>query len=79
MWMANPHTFQNDDAVAPPLDLLSLTSEPATSHNNNNNNNGSLHVRVCAAEDIEPFLKLTCLVVECQSQQQFDLINGPHK
>ena len=54
---------------------------PATSHNNNNNknNNGRLHACVCAAEDIEPFLQLTCLVVECESQQQFDLINGPHK
>ena len=28
MWTANPHTFQNDDAIAPPLDLLPLTSEP---------------------------------------------------
>ena len=28
MWMANPHTFQNDDAIAPSRNLLSLTSEP---------------------------------------------------
>ena len=28
MWTANLHTFQNDDAIAPPLDLLPLTSEP---------------------------------------------------
>ena len=46
---------------------------------NNNNNNGSLHVRVRATEDIEPFLQLTCLVVECESQQQFGLITGPHR
>ena len=52
---------------------------PATSYDNNNNNNGGLHARVRAAEDIEPFLHLTLLVVECESQQQFDLINGPHK
>ena len=51
---------------------------PATSHNNNNNN-GGLHARVRAAEDIEPFLQLTHIVVECESQQQFDLINGPHQ
>ena len=50
---------------------------PVTSHNNNNN--GGLHACVCAAEDIEPFLQLTCLVVECELQQQFDLIIGPHK
>ena len=50
---------------------------PTTSHNNNNN--GGLHARVRAAEDIEPFLQLTRLVVECESQQQFDLITGPHK
>ena len=49
---------------------------PTTSHNNNN---GGLHVCVRPAEDIEPFLQLTHLVVECESQQQFDLINGPHK
>ena len=53
--------------------------KPATSHNNNNNNNGGLHAHVHAAEDIEPFLQLTLLVVECELQQQFDLINGPHK
>ena len=51
---------------------------PATSHNNNNNN-GGLRARVCATEDIEPFLQLTRLIVECESQQQFDLITGPHK
>ena len=45
---------------------------PATSHNSR------LHARVRAAEDIEPFLKLTRLVVECESQQQF-VITGPHK
>ena len=39
VWMANPHTFRNDDAI----------------------------------------LQLTRLVVKCESQQQFDLINGPHK
>ena len=72
VWTANPHTFQNDDAIAPPLNLL-----PPTSHNNNNN--GGLHACVCAAEGIEPFLLLTLLVVECESQQQFDLIIGPHK
>ena len=27
VWTVNPHTFQNDDAIAPPLDLLALTSE----------------------------------------------------
>ena len=42
---------------------------PTTSHNNNNNN-GGLHACVCAAEDIEPCLQLTRLVVECESQQQ---------
>ena len=31
-----------------------------------------------AAEDIEPFLQLTCLVVEYELQQQFDLIIGPY-
>ena len=50
---------------------------PVTSHNNNNNNNSGLHACVHAAEVTEPFLQLTCLVVECESQQQFDLINGP--
>ena len=30
-------------------------------------------------EDIESFLQLTCLVVECESQQQFDLMTGPYK
>ena len=48
---------------------------PATSHNNNNNN-GRLHDCVHAAEDIKV---TTRLVVECESQQQFDLIIGPHK
>ena len=28
VWTVNPHTFQNDEAIAPPLDLLPLTSEP---------------------------------------------------
>ena len=28
LWTANPHTFQNDDAIAPLLDLLPSTSEP---------------------------------------------------
>ena len=46
---------------------------------NDNNNNGRLHACVHAAEDIEPFLQLTHLVVECESQQQFDLIIGRHK
>ena len=41
---------------------------PATSHNNNNNNSGGLHACVCAAEDIEPFLQLTRLVVKCVSR-----------
>ena len=27
MWTVYPHTFQNDVAIAPPLDLLPLTSE----------------------------------------------------
>ena len=62
--------------IAPPLDLWPLN--PVTSHNNNNNN-GGLHARVLAAEDIQPFLQLTLLVVECEWQQQFDLINGPHQ
>ena len=48
---------------------------PRTSHYKNNNN-GGLHACVRATEDIEPFLHLTCLVVECESQQQFDLINS---
>ena len=55
---------------------------PARSHNNNNNNNnnnGRLHACVRAAEDIEPFLQLTCLVVECESQQQFNLITALRK
>ena len=51
---------------------------PTMSHNNNNNN-GGLHACVRAAEDIEPFLQLTRLVVEWESQQQFDLIKGPHE
>ena len=55
---------------------MTQSPHPATSHNNNN---GGLHARVHAAEDIEPFLQLTLLVVECESQQQFDLIIGPHK
>ena len=39
------------------------------------------HRNTCvrAAEDNEPFLQLSLLVVECESQQQFHLINGPHK
>ena len=28
VWAANVHTLQNNDAIAPPLDLLPLTSEP---------------------------------------------------
>ena len=55
--------------------MMTLSPHPATSHNNNNNN-GGLHARVRATEDIEPFLQLTCLAL---SQQQFNLINGPHK
>ena len=55
-----------------------LTFHPAMSYNNNNNN-GGLHARVRAAENIEPFLQLARLVVECESQQQFNLINSPHK
>ena len=51
---------------------------PATSHNNNNNI-GGLYACVCAAEDIKPFLQLICIIVECESQQQFGLIIGPHK
>ena len=43
------------------------------------NNKGGLQACVRAAEDIEPVLQLTCLVVECESQQQFDLVIGPHK
>ena len=50
---------------------------PAMSHNKNNN--GRLHARVYVAEDIEPFLPLTCLEVECVLQQQFDLINSPYR
>ena len=38
-----------------------------------------LHACVYATEDIEPFLQLIRLVVECESQQKFHLINGPHK
>ena len=49
---------------------------PATSHNNNN---GGLHAHVHGAEHIEPFLQLTRLVVEWESQQHFDLSNGPHE
>ena len=50
---------------------------PATPHNNNNNNNnnGRLHDSVCAAN----ILGLTRLVVEYESQKQFDLIIGSHK
>ena len=55
-WTANLHAFQNVDAIAPPLDLLLLTS-------------GGLQARVRAVEDIEPFLQLTYLVVECELQQ----------
>ena len=62
MWTVNPHAFQSDDAVVPPLILLPSTFEPSTSHNNNNNN-GGLHARVRETEDIEPFLQLTLLVV----------------
>ena len=66
----------------PPSPHPSISSlrplNPVTSHNNNNNN-GGLHAPVRATEDIEPFLQLTRLVVECESQQQFDLIIGPHK
>ena len=78
MWTANPHTFQNDTASPHPSTSCLRLLNPATSHNNNNNN-GGLHARVCATEDIQPSLQLTPLVVECESQQQFDLINGPHK
>ena len=28
---------------------------------------------------IQPFLQFTCLVVECELQQQFSIITGPHK
>ena len=28
---------------------------------------------------LQKILSLTCLVVKCKSQQQFDLITGPHK
>ena len=61
-----------------PLTSCPWPLNPATSHNNNKNNDG-LHACVRTAEDIEPFLQLTCLVVECESQQQFVLSNGPHK
>ena len=44
---------------------------PTMSHNNNKNN-GGLHACVGAAEDVEPFLQLTCIVVECESKQQFE-------
>ena len=76
-----PHFFENGSQGweirkrIPPV--LMCTANPHTSHNNNNN--GGLHVRVRAAEDIEPFLQLTRLVVESELQQQFDLINCPHK
>ena len=56
-----------------------MTRSPHSATTHNNNNNGGLHDDVCAAEDIEPFLQLTHLVVQRESQQQFDLINGPHK
>ena len=65
MWTANPHTFRNEDAIAHPLTSCLRPLNPATSHNNNNNNNGGLHACVRATEDIEPFLQLTHLVVEC--------------
>ena len=52
---------------------------PTSHNNNNNNNNGGLHACICATEDISPFLQLTLLVVEWELQQQFSLINGPHK
>ena len=61
-----------------PLTSCLQPLNPATSCYNNNNN-GGLHACVRATEDIEPFLQRTCLVVECESQQQFDLIIGPHK
>ena len=74
--------FENGSQGGRRIWILSTTitpsPRPSTSHNNNNNN-GGLHGRVRAAEDIEPFLQLTRLVVECESQQQFDLIIGPHK
>ena len=72
VWTANLHTFRNNDAIAPPLDLSPPNSEPRDINDNDNNNNGGLHARVPAAEDIQPFLQLTRLVVECESQQQFD-------
>ena len=49
---------------------------PTASHHNDNNN-GGLHACFHPTEDIEPFLQLTRLIVECESQQEFDVINGP--
>ena len=70
LWTANPPWPHPSTSYLRPLN-------PTASHNNNNN--GGLHARDRATEDIEPFLQLTHLVVECESQQQFDLINGPHE
>lgn len=52
------------------VSMTPSTSSPrplnaATSHNNNNIS-GGLHPCVRAAEVIEPFLQLTCIVVECE-------------
>ena len=78
----NPKTQPSRFSCGRRIRILSKTMtpwpHPVTSHNNNNNN-GGLHAHVRAAEDIEPFLRLTRLVVECEWQQQFGLINGPHK
>ena len=84
------HFFENGSQGGQRIHILSeMTmplSQPSTSclrplnpTMSHNNNNGGLHACVCATEDIEPFLQLTHLVDECESQQQFDLISGPHK
>ena len=74
MWMANPHTFCNNDAIAPrplafnlwtPQHLITTTTTTTTTM-----------ADYCLRSY---FLQLTRLIVECKWQQQFDLIIGPHK
>ena len=67
-WMANLHTFPNNDAISPPLDLWNLWRLITTTTIT------MADYCLCSC-----FLQCTRLVVECESQQQFDLIIDPHK
>ena len=70
------HTFlkpglrveKSENAIAPPLDLWTLRHSISTTTTT------TADYCLCSC-----FLLLTRLVVECESQQQFDLIIDPHK